>query len=122
MTALRWPLVAPAALSFDPWRAGRVCVYDLGARIGVEQIERAPADAAMLVAALRAVPAGDLRDVLATLDEMGAAATVVGILVGAVLRAEGERLSHAFCCAVGPRTLAPSLALRGIVTVRAGVA
>jgi len=116
----RWPLAALPVTAFDPWLAGRVALYDLAAIVDAEPAH-APSRAAMVCDALRSLPAGDRARALRSLDASGAAAVVVGVMVGAVLRAESERQSHAFC--YGPtRKVAASLMLRGIVTVRAGVA
>lgn len=116
----RWPLAALPVTAFDPWFAGRVALYDLAVIVDAEPAH-APSRAAMVCDALRSLPAGDCARALLCLDASGAAAVVVGVMVGAVLRAESERQPHAFCC--GPtRKVAASLMLRGIVTVRAGAA
>jgi hypothetical protein len=46
----------------------------------------------------------------------------VGVLVGAVLRMESARQSHALCCGADARRMSPSLAFEGVITMRAGVA
>ena len=110
MSALdaRWPL--PALPSTDPARrlalSIRGAIYDLGAVAGVEGargVIGAPRDAFLLLRGVAGLCRGDRTNVLRALDMAGIAAGVVGILVGAVLRAETERQSHALCCGHLPR-------------------
>lgn len=117
----RWPLAALPVTAFDPWLAGRVALYDLAAIVDTRSIA-SPALAALVCDGLRAVPSADLPRVLRALDASGSAAVVVGVLVGAVLRMESERISHTFCCGADARRMSPSLAFGGVVTVRAGAA
>ena len=117
----RWPLAAIPVHAFDPWLAGRVAVYDLAACVDAGAMA-SPALAALVCDGLRAVPSADLPRVLRALDDAGSAAVVVGVLVGAVLRMERDRLAHAFCCGADVRRMPASLALKGVVTVRAGAA
>lgn len=117
----RWPLAALPITSHDPWLAGRVAVYDLAAIVDAEPA-RAPSRAAMVCVALRSLSSADMLRTLNALDMSGSAAVVVGVLVGAVLRMESARQSHALCCGADARRMSPSLAFDGLVTTRAGAA
>ncbi len=117
----RWPLAALPVPSHDPWRCVRLAVYDLACVADLDPAQ-APSLAALVCEGLRAQPRADLPRVLATIDAAGCAAPVVGILVGAVLRMESARQSHALCCGADARRMPPSLAFRGVITLRAGAA
>jgi len=117
----RWPLAALPVLSHDPWFAGRVAVYDLAAIADAEPA-RAASRAALVWDGLRSLSAADRSRVCTALDASGSAAVVVGVLVGAVLRMESARQSHALCCGADARRMPPSLAFRGVITMRAGAA
>lgn len=117
----RWPLAALPIASHDPWRCIRLAVYDLACVADLDPAH-APSLAALVCEGLRAQPRADLPRVLATIDASGCAAPVVGILVGAVLRMESARQSHALCCGADARRMSPSLAFDGLVTTRAGAA
>jgi len=117
----RWPLAALPVPSHDPWRCVRLAVYDLACVADLDPAQ-APSLAALVCEGLRAQPRADLPRVLATIDAAGCAAPVVGILVGAVLRLEGARVGHMLCCGASDRGRQPALALRGVITTRAGAA
>ena len=117
----RWPLPALPIPSHDPWRCVRLAVYDLACVADLDPAH-APSLAALVCDGLRSLPRADLPRVLRALDAAGAAAPVVGILVGAVLRMESARQSHALCCGADARRMSPSLAFDGLTTTRAGAA
>ena len=117
----RWPLPALPIPSHDPWRCVRLAVYDLACVADLDPAH-APSLAALVCDGLRSQPRADLPRVLASLDAAGVAAPVVGILVGAVLRMESARQSHALCCGADARRMSPSLAFDGLTTTRAGAA
>ena len=117
----RWPLPALPITSHDPWRCVRLAVYDLACVADLDPAQ-SPSLAALVCGGLRAQPRADLPRVLASLDAAGAAAACVGVLVGAVLRLESARVGHMLCCGANDRGRQPALALRGVITMRAGVA
>ncbi len=117
----RWPLAALPVPAYDSWRCVRLAVYDLACVADLDPAH-APSLAALVCEGLRAQPRADLPRVLAALDAAGCAVSVVGILVGAVLRMESARQSHALCCGADARRMSPSLAFDGLVTTRAGAA
>ena len=121
----RWPLPALPIPSHDPWRCVRLAVYDLACVADLDPAH-APSLAALVCEGLRAQPRADLPRVLASLDAAGAAAPVVGILVGAVLHMESARVAHMFCPGAenverAVRAMSPAMVFRDL-SVRAGAA
>ena len=121
----RWPLPALPIPSHDPWRCVRVAVYDLACVADLDPA-RAPSLAALVCDGLRSLPRADLPRVLRALDAAGAAAPVVGILVGAVLHMESARVAHMFCPGAenverAVRAMSPAMVFRDL-SVRAGAA
>ena len=121
----RWPLPALPIPSHDPWRCVRLAVYDLACVADLDPAH-APSLAALVCDGLRSLPRADLPRVLRALDAAGAAAPVVGILVGAVLHMESARVAHMFCPGAenverAVRAMSPAMVFRDL-SVRAGAA
>lgn len=98
----RWPL---AALPVDCGRyhalSIRGALYDLAACVALGRPGADPGLVVTLCRALAGLPPSERALVLASLSHAGITNTLVAVLIGAVMRAERERVDHAWCCDAG---------------------